>query len=380
MTPTGVVATAPRYVDVDAIERELAVLWSEIAPLGAATDAEPVTRACMSNLVIFCASPDDARTLPQEIGTLVERHPARVLLLVGDAAARGVEASVTAVCHLAGAESGHICSEHVTIEVARGAEASLPATVRALLIGDLPSALWWASPRPPPQEGRLFGELASLAEQVIWDSAAWAGPAAGLHGVRAWAASARADLPPAPRRRVSDLVWRRLKPWRRLVAESLDPQRVPGALAGLDVVELEHGPGGIVPAWLLLAWLATRLGWTPRCVAAARGEHIEVAFDTPAGALVARLHLREDATGDLASVRLGWRAPAASGARCEARFTRAAADRLEATLGDGPPALLAAPRPPRAALVARQLPKRFRDPVFRASLALARGMADAPAA
>lgn len=375
MTLQGVAATAPKHVDVDAVERELTALWSEIAPLPG--EPEPATRACMSNLIVYAGSPAEARTLPEEIGTIVARHPARVLLLVADAAARGVEATVSALCHPAGGDGGRICSEHVTIEAARDAEASLPATARALLIGDLPSALWWASPHRPPAGGSVFHELASLAEQVIWDSATWAGTTAGLGGVRAWAEAAGGELALPRRRRVSDLVWRRLKPWRWLVAETLDPAREPGALAGLDEVELEHGPGAVVEAWLLLAWLAACLGWRARRVATAEGERIEIAFDTPAGALAARLHLDPSAAAELAVVRLGWRRAGGHGG---ARFARAAADRLEATLGARPSHVLAAPRSARAVLVARELPKRFRDPLLRESLAQARAMADAPAA
>lgn len=404
MTPGGVVATAPTPVDVDEIERALAALWRDAAPRAephGAPSAEPsnapgagpknaasaethggpdgdlVTRACMSNLVIFCASPEEARSLPEEIGTIVERHPARVLLLVGDAAARGLEASVTAVCHLAGTGGERICSEHVTLEAARGAERSLPATVRALLIGDLPSALWWASPRPPHAEGPLFDELASLTDHVIWDSAASVDPAGGLEPIRRWAA-AGGEGPPPSRILVSDLAWRRLKPWRWLIAQTLDPKREPGALESLEAVELEHGPGGVIEAWLLLGWLAARLGWSVRRAGAARGDELDLAFDTGAGSLAA--HLRQISAGaaGLSRARLVWRGPAGAGHQ-EATFARAAPDRLEARLGSGAPRILAAPPVSRATLVARQLPKRFRDPVFRESLARARAMAEAPA-
>lgn len=392
MSPGGVVAGAPTPVDVDEIERALAALWRDAGPraegTGAARDAsaagaptgdangELVTRACMSNLVIFCASPEEARNLPAEIGTIVERHPARVLLLVGDAAKQGLEASVSAVCHLAGNGTERICSEHVTLEAAPGAERSLPATVRALLIGDLPSALWWASPRPPHTEGPLFGELASLTEHVIWDSAAFAGRAGGLETVRRWAVAGE-ERPPPSRILVSDLAWRRLKPWRSLIAQTLDPKREPGALESLEAVALEHGPGGVIEAWLLLGWLAARLGWSVRRTGVARGDELVLAFDTGAGPLAATLRQREDAAEGIRSAHLAWRAGGAG--HHEAIFTRVGDDRLEARLGNAVPRMLSAPPVPRAALVARQLPKRFRDPVFHESLAHARAMAEAPA-
>lgn len=375
MTPEGAGA---KPVDVAAIERELAGLWADPAARSgeeAAPGADAVTRACMSNLVIWCGSPEEARDLPSEIGAIVEKHPARVLLLVGDArgASPGLEASVTAVCHVAGPERGRVCSEHVTLEAGRDAERSLPPTVRALLIGDLPSALWWTSAEPPPGGGALFQELASMVDHVIWDSAGWSDPVRGMLTVTEWAAAAGAVRTGAMQGLLSDLAWRRLKPWRWMVSQALDPRLEPFALRSLEEIEIEHGPHALPHAWFLIGWLASRLGWLPRGGKVAPGVEIDFGFDTEAGPIVARACRLGEGAAEVARVRIAWRE---GGTRREATFSRAGADRLEAALDAAPPRLLAAPRLPRAALVARQLPKRFRDPVFRESLALARAMAE----
>ena len=53
----------------------------------------------------------------------------------------------------------------------------LPFAVRALVIGDLPTNLWWASNQPPPLAGSLLYELAENAQQIIYDSLGWPDPA-----------------------------------------------------------------------------------------------------------------------------------------------------------------------------------------------------------
>ncbi|HKE12931.1 MAG TPA: glucose-6-phosphate dehydrogenase assembly protein OpcA, partial [Myxococcota bacterium] len=134
--------TSSRRIDVRAIEHELAALWNEphAGMAGGEPGQELATRACMSNLVIWCATQEEARGLPIEIGAIVEKHPSRVLLLVGEAesAAGGLSASVSALCHPASA-GRQICSEHVTLAAPGTGVGRLPSLARPLLIGDLPT-------------------------------------------------------------------------------------------------------------------------------------------------------------------------------------------------------------------------------------------------
>ena len=116
------IAFEPKPVDLDAIERELSGLWrrSQVPPPGQAAPQtetrETVTRACMSNLLIFCATDDAARGIAQEVARIVHEHPARVLVFVEDAQRlpAEIEAYVSAQCYLAGG-GRQICSEHVTV-------------------------------------------------------------------------------------------------------------------------------------------------------------------------------------------------------------------------------------------------------------------------
>ncbi len=361
--------TVARPVDVGAVERELTRLWASSGPDLVAED--PMTRACMSNLIVYCRDEKEAGPVPEEIASIVQRHPARVLLLVGSAGPQpaDLEAYVSAVCFTAGG-GRQICSEHVTISAQAGARRRLPATTRALLIGDLPTALWWASLDPPPAGGELFSELAGMASHVIYDSEGWLEPVRGVIAMADWADHERGDII------VSDLAWRRLKPWRRLIGQALDPALAPGALEAIDEVVIEHGPHALPKAWLLIGWLACRLGWQPIGGKVAPGVEVTWGFQSKRGEV--RVTVRRHPEGEpvLRRMSIGWQGPAG---RTGSVFSLQSAGWISVGRAgaDADQRVLARGDLPRAALVARQLPKLFRDPLFRDTLAVSRTMAEA---
>ncbi|MBL8795715.1 MAG: glucose-6-phosphate dehydrogenase assembly protein OpcA, partial [Planctomycetia bacterium] len=242
----------PHPVDVAAIERELVELWRD--PDRDPTTQQSITRACMSNLLIYAPTVEAAQDIPDEIGIIVRHHPARVLLLVGESNTGGaaVQANVSAYCSLLGGDR-QVCSEYITITAAGHATERLPSVARSLLIGDLPTSLWWAVPQPPPQGGALFQELARMSGQIIYESQGWLDPVRGVIAAADWAASEETSQV------LADLEWRRLKTWRRLISQTLDPTVLPGALESITEVRFEHGPHALAKTWMLVGWLACKL-------------------------------------------------------------------------------------------------------------------------
>src|SRR5262249_17242424 len=119
---------------------------------------------------------------------------------------------------------------------------------------------WWAAAVPPPLGGELFHELAKNADQVIFDSMGWRDPPRGMAAVVNWIMQSEGG--PGQRRRLTgDLNSRRLKYWRRLLSQALDPATAPGMLESITDVTLEHGPHAVIQAWELVFWMAARLGW-----------------------------------------------------------------------------------------------------------------------
>jgi glucose-6-phosphate dehydrogenase assembly protein OpcA len=359
-------AAPAKPVDVSAIERELAALWGPPAPDG----QETVTRACMSNLIVFCASQTEAAQVSQEMGVIAQLHPSRVLLLVGDnPGAVDLEAYVAAQCYLAGG-GRQVCSEHITVRAPSGATRRLPSVARPLLIGDLPTALWWVSADAPPQHGDLFTDLASMTDHVIYDSLGWTDPVRAVVATANWALHADTDQIP------SDLTWRRLKPWRRLIGQSLDPSIVPGALDAIREVVVEHGPHALPQAWLLIGWLACRLGWRPLGGTVAPGAQVTWTFHAPTGPVAVTIRRLSEGDSALRTVSIGW----STGGRSDTmRFSALGNGRLgvASERAGGSLRVVAAPVPPRANLVARQLPDLGRDPLFLDTLAVAATMAKA---
>ena len=346
-----------------AIERELRRLEEQDA-----TSGQRPVRACMSNLIVYCDDEAQAARVPPELTTLVERHPARILLLIGEstAVASGIAAEVSALSYQ-GSGRRQVYAEHVRLGAAQAARRRLPATVRPLLVGDLPTTLWWATPEPPPAS-ETFQQLASMADQVLYDSVGWREPARGVISAANWAVAAR--------QRVADLAWSRNAPWRGLIAEVFDATWLRGGISAIREVEVEHGPNGLPQVWLLIGWLASCLGWRLRDGTLRPGVDITWTFD--AGAERVRVTVRRLPEGSPRIRELSIRGGSGS-AETVARITALDAENLSLCIEGSVAAQSAVAMRPLspASLLASHLSERSIDPLFRDALASSRELAKA---
>ena len=331
----------------------------------------PVQRAQMSNLVIYCDQAATAVALSKIVPAVVILHPARVLQLVGEADGQtsDIEAEISVWCqrHRGGPKA---CSEQVTLRARGPAVERLPFAVRGLLIGDLPTNIWWQAVTPPPLAGPFLHELAENAEQVVYDSIGWREPARAVVATADWLEQFERGANHGSWRVASDLNWRRLKYWRRLTAQALDPMTAPGALDSITEVRIEHGPHAVIQAWLLASWLATRLKWR---VQAGRVEpNVEIAWKVAAtrGQLRVVLHRLSEGPSEVRRMRI---ACTLEGKPSAFIFQAQDTERLAVMLenSDAAPRTLSVQPQPLAELVARQLSDRERDPIFRDSMMVA---------
>jgi glucose-6-phosphate dehydrogenase assembly protein OpcA len=349
------------------VEKELLLQLAALKGPGVA----PVQWARMSNLVVYCDSEALAQSVNRGLPAIVASHPARVLLLVGEAGQP--TAPVTAAANVwshPGEAGARTCSEQVTLRARGDAVLQLPFAVRELLIGDLPINLWWAAPVPPPQGGPLLYDLTERAQQVIYDSIGWTEPARGVAAVAAWLPRFERDPTQAEWSVASDLNWRRLKFWRRLLGQALDPASAPGALDSITDVLVEHGPHAVVQAWELVSWLASRLGWRVEKGKVQPGVEIAWQVHGRHGPIRVRIDRQKEGPPEVRRVRIACTLdgkPAALNATVEdeRRLTVVPEGR------DVAPRTLAIQPQPLPELVARQLSDRERDPVFRESMAVA---------
>jgi len=365
------VRPAPVPIPLGRIEEELGQQIRE----GQGVGEEPVQRVRMSNLVVYCDSEERAGEVAAQLPDIVAVHPARVLVLVGDPA--GPEAPVTATasvaCHQL-SEERKACSEIVTLRAGGSVVETLCFAARSLVIGDLPVNLWWASKQPPGLAGTLLYNLAEHAQQIIYDSIGWLDPAHGVSTTAAWLE--HAERATAERWRVaSDLNWRRLKYWRRLLSQALDPGSAPGAAEAISAVVIEHGPHAVVQAWELISWLAQHLDWTVQTGKVQPNVEIGWDFSSPTRPLRVRVRRLESGPPRIKSVRLEGQL---SGKPVAINAVRESEERLAITLEGVPsePRTMSIPPQSPAELVGRQLSDRERDPVFRDSMAVARILAE----
>ena len=359
-------------IPLRAVEAELARQMKALQGPG----EHPVHSARMSNLVIFCDQRERGDSLAAEVPNVVSIHPARVLLVLGEVGAE--DAPVTASALIRARQSRadpDACSEMITLHAAGATAARLPFAVRALLVGDLPINLWWASNQPPPFAGAFLFDLAENAQQIIYDSRGWLEPTRAVAAATAhWLEGVAKGLPGGRWRVASDVNWRRLKYWRRLLGQTLDPTAADGAAATATELLLEHGPHAVIQAWELASWLARRLGWTVKAGKVEPGIEIRWAFDAPHGPVAVRIRRLPEGPSEVRQIRLQCRLDEQAATLA---FRPLDATRLE-VVTEG---VAAAPRSVSvqplslAELVGRQLSDRERDPVFTESMATAQTLA-----
>lgn len=359
----------PAPIPLRDVEREL----SRRLRLAKNPDESPIVRACMSNLIVYCDGADLAVRVSAEVPAIVAAHPARVLLLVAEPGTEPGEVTATVQVRGHVVEPGRwVVSEQITLRAAGQAVDRLPYSVRGLLIGDLPTNLWWAPAIPPALGAAPLYELSERVQQVVYDSIGWPNPARGVLATAPWLA--RFERIPGKGegawRVASDLNWRRLKYWRRVLAQALAPASAPGAIESITEVLVEHGPHAAVQAWELVSWMARRLGWD---VKAGRVQpNVEIAWQVaaPHGSLRVCIRRLAEGPSDIRRVRIA----------CTLNATPAALNITPQDEGRlavvpegvaGEPRTLTMPTPGLAELVARQLSDREHDPIFRESMSVA---------
>ena len=249
----------PRPVDVSNLEAELSALWRTAAEDPGAESA--VTRACTLTLLIYVESDEAAYEVTNLVAEVTRQNPCRaiIMMLEPEAASSGLEAWVSAHCHLPVAGEKQVCSEQITIRARGEAGPGLPSVVLPLTVSGLPIFLWWrAAAFSPPA---YFDDILRVTQHVIVDSARFSLAGKHLQDLAGWLQKS------AGRIQLTDLNWSRITPWRQLIAQCFDaPDRRPYLDRITQVrIEYELDSARLVTqraqGLLLSGWLASRLGW-----------------------------------------------------------------------------------------------------------------------
>ncbi len=232
-------------VEVGEIERQLGLLWEQ-------ADAGKV-RASLVNLVIYSETPGAIAQNTPLLASIAGDHAFRALLVQANPGApqSGVQAWITAHCHLREAGKKEICSEQITFQLDGPAARRLPSIVFSHLDSDLPLYLWWQSELPAEPDKQLW----TWVDRLIVDSHSWSDLGAQFRRL--------GEVEQLGRRRLAicDLTWTRIFNLRYAIAQIFDLPAARKKLGGLRLIEINHAPGHRITALQLLGWIASRLGW-----------------------------------------------------------------------------------------------------------------------
>lgn len=358
---SNVVTQASERVSIAHIEPGLGMLWAQFNQANSGGHTV-VMRACMSNLIIYCDTPQEAEIISQEIAAIVNVHPARILLLVGNGKPNegSIEAHI-AIYYTALDDGWQVCAERIDVISTAAVIGRLPSVARSLLVGDLPTTLWWASRQPPPTAGEVFFQLAELANQIIYDNVGWLNPAQGVAAMTRWVAAQQHT------QIVYNLAWRRFAGWRKLISQVLDPQAAPGALHALHTIEIAHGPHALPMTWLFTGWLASQLKWQP--VDGKRLSDSELVWRFKNNHQDIKIHVRRLPKGNplIYHLMFDWGKPEHASRICFERLDNERIGIVEA-LSTVPARAFTAQVPERSTLISAQLAQRNRDKIFENAL------------
>jgi glucose-6-phosphate dehydrogenase assembly protein OpcA len=331
----------------------------------------PIQQAHMSNLIVFCNKAELGVSVGEQIPAVAAQHPARVLLLIGEEEPGDNDVRAEVEVRTQPAENHRlVCWEQVTFRARGAGIARLPFLVRELLIGDLPTNLWWAAPIPPPFAGDLLFDLTEHIQQIVYDSQGWMEPARGVSATAQWLVKFERGPQSGRFRVASDLSWRRLKYWRRILAQALDPIAAPGALTSISEVSIEHGPHAVTQAWQLVSWLASRLGW--RVKAGKMQPNVEIVWRAASAYGQVQIRIKRLGEGPPRIERV--RVACAVAGKPAAFNISVHDDRRLAILPEGTGAscrTMTIHTQPVPEMVGRQLSDREPDPAFQQSMAVA---------
>ncbi|MCP4038190.1 MAG: glucose-6-phosphate dehydrogenase assembly protein OpcA, partial [bacterium] len=361
-------------IELRQVEQELLALrhGAKCSTDEACADDQPITRACMSNLIVYCDTPEEADTLPEQFALMARHHPARIIVLVGHEPGTPPESMVRVQAGLTQlGKRRQVSSEQIRIHASSDDHNRLASAARPLLIGDLPTALWWNSNEPPARAGPLFDELQEMAGSVVYDSRGWRDPRGGLIATANWVlGNQRCSL-------VADLAWMRLRLWRRFFGEALAPHVLPGALQRIELLTLEHGPHALALACLFIGWLAHALGWRPVGGQATSAKHLIANFQSDHGPVRVEVERRGEGPADLRRAVVKSRAGGTNAAPLSVEFEALDRERIAIRVDDDARGenIVSAPDEPRVVTLAWQLANRTGQPEFRQALEVARDMA-----
>lgn len=242
-------------VEIGAIDHELKKLWQE--------GEGAMTRASLMNLAVYSEEPGSLERNTQLMAKIAENHACRAIVIEADCNAKtdGVEAWISAHCHVNGAGSQQVCSEQISFLLKGGCATQLPSIILSNLDSDLPLSLWWQEEFRDPMDAQLW----AWVDRVIYDSRTWKDFPTQMRLLETAQQETNQRIVPC------DLDWKRLDHLRFALAQFFDHPASHHHFAKIGRVRIDFAPGFRSTALLFVGWLAARLNWRVETAKSSRG-------------------------------------------------------------------------------------------------------------
>ncbi|HEX7151705.1 MAG TPA: glucose-6-phosphate dehydrogenase assembly protein OpcA [Thermoanaerobaculia bacterium] len=236
-------------VDYSSIEKSLADLWRNEPREG----EKPVTRAALWNVVAHTWEKEHHTLATETLGRASESVPQRSIIIHSSPDGEDdISSWISANCHLVRKEK-QVCSEEIAIIASGERIHHVPPLVSALLIPDMPVAVWWLGDLPG-EHGEYVQALLAPADRLIVDSSHFDHPSDLALVARI---AEKTTTSPA------DLNWVRLEEWRAATASLFEPPRMRERMRAIRSLHIS-GPGGsfgkTAQRLLYAGWISAQLG------------------------------------------------------------------------------------------------------------------------
>src|SRR5258705_3539375 len=131
-------------VNLKTIEMRLADIWREEQE----DEEQAVTRAALWNVVAHTWTSDDHARATEVLSRASASVPQRTIVIRADPKGKSeISSWISANCHVIGG-GRQVCSEEVNIVASGDRVHHVPPLVHALLLPDMPVAVWWLGDLP----------------------------------------------------------------------------------------------------------------------------------------------------------------------------------------------------------------------------------------
>jgi glucose-6-phosphate dehydrogenase assembly protein OpcA len=236
-------------VDVATIEKQLAELWRAEEHDG----DKALTKAALWNVVAHTWTAEQHVRATETLGRASASVPQRTIVVQANPEGRAEMSSyISANCHIV-AGGRQLCSEEVSIVASGDRVDHVAPLVSALLLPDMPVAVWWIGDLP--RELDYAELLLDPADRLIFDSAHFDG-----REDLDFVARIAENTTTAP----ADLNWARIEEWRSATAALFDPAPMRERLQSIRNIRVFSGGGttfgALSEALLFVSWMTAQTG------------------------------------------------------------------------------------------------------------------------